>query len=150
DYEPEPSVASAEAALEADAPRVHPSLDDNLCYVLKKEGGDVDQAFKDADVTIQLRVDSPRVAPIALEPRGVVVEPGTQPSLTVWVSSQAPHGVRADLARALGIDPQAIRVIAPDVGGGFGAKSGATPEYILAAYYALKLQRPVKWVASRS
>src|SRR5205085_10931292 len=92
----------------------------------------------------------PRVAPIALEPRGVVAEPGQQPRLTVWASSQAPHGLRADLARALGLQPDQIRVIAPDVGGGFGAKTGATPEYIMAAYFALKLGRPVKWVATRS
>ncbi|HEX8966689.1 MAG TPA: molybdopterin cofactor-binding domain-containing protein, partial [Chloroflexota bacterium] len=68
----------------------------------------------------------------------------------VWLSSQAPHGARADLARALGLDPDTIRVVAPDVGGGFGAKTGATPEYIMAGYFALKLGRPIKWVASRS
>ena len=62
---------------------------------------------------------------------------------------QAPHGVRADLARALGVPGDQIRVIAPDVGGGFGAKSGVTPEYLLASYFALKLGRPVKWVATR-
>ena len=150
EYEPQASVASAEEALASNAPKVHPELESNLCYVLKKEGGDVDQAFADAEVTIQLRVDSPRVAPIPLEPRCVVAVPGEQQRLTVWVSSQAPHGVKADLARALGLDAEQVRAIAPDVGGGFGAKSGATPEYILAGYFALKLGRPVKWVATRS
>ncbi|MBV9896796.1 MAG: xanthine dehydrogenase family protein [Chloroflexi bacterium] len=151
DYEPEASVASAEAALAADAPKVHPSLDSNLCYVLKKDGGDVDRAFAEAEVTASVRVDSPRVAPIALEPRGVVAVPGDGAhKLTVWVSSQAPHGVRFDLSRVLGLNPPEIRVIAPDVGGGFGAKSGVTPEYILASHYALELNRPVKWAASRS
>jgi aerobic carbon-monoxide dehydrogenase large subunit len=151
EYEPEASVSSAEAALAPDAPRVHPQLDSNLCYVLKKDGGDPDQAFAEADVTVQVRVDSPRVAPIPLEPRGVVAEPQSSGShkLTVWVSSQAPHGVRGDLARVLGLNQGEIRVIAPDVGGGFGAKSGATPEYILASYYALTFGRPVKWVATR-
>jgi carbon-monoxide dehydrogenase large subunit len=151
EYEPEASVSSAEAALAPDAPRVHPDLDSNLCYVLKKDGGDPDRAFAEADVTVQVRVESPRVAPIPLEPRGVVGEPGSDDGykLTVWVSSQAPHGVRADLARVLGLNQGEIRVVAPDVGGGFGAKSGATPEYILASYYALKLGRPVKWVATR-
>ena len=153
EYEPVPAVSSAEAALAPGAPRVQPSMDSNLCYVLKKDGGDVDRAFAEADVTVQVRVDSPRVAPVPLEPRGVLAEPGAEGSahkLTVWVSSQAPHGVRADLARVLGLNPPEIRVIAPDVGGGFGAKSGATPEYILAGHYALKLGRPIKWVATRS
>jgi carbon-monoxide dehydrogenase large subunit len=150
EYEPEASVSSAEAALAPDAPKVHPQLDSNLCYVLKKEGGGVDRAFAEADVTVNVRVDSPRVAPIPLEPRGVVAVPGDGThKLTMWVSSQAPHGVRFDLARVLGLNPPEIRVIAPDVGGGFGAKSGVTPEYILASVYALKLNRPVKWVASR-
>jgi carbon-monoxide dehydrogenase large subunit len=151
EYAAQDAVSSAEAALAPDAPRVHPHMDSNLCYVLQKEGGEVDRAFAEADATAQVRVDSPRVAPIPLEPRGVVALPGEGAhKLTVWVSSQAPHGVRFDLSRVLGLNPPEIRVIAPDVGGGFGAKSGATPEYILASYYALKLNRPVKWVASRS
>jgi aerobic carbon-monoxide dehydrogenase large subunit len=152
EFDPLPAVASAEAALEASAPLVHPEMGSNVCYTLKREGGDVDRAFLDADTFVGLRVDSPRVAPITMETRGIVVVPGqdaSTPRLTVWVSSQAPHGVRADLARALGIPANEIRVIAPDVGGGFGAKSGVTPEYLLACYFALKLQRPVKWVATR-
>jgi carbon-monoxide dehydrogenase large subunit len=152
EFDPQPAVASAEAALEADAPLVHPEMGSNVCYTLKREGGDVDRAFQEADTVIQLRVDNPRVAPITLEPRGIVAVPGQDSSgslLTVWVSSQAPHGVRADLARGLGMAPTDFRVIAPDVGGGFGAKSGVTPEYLLACYYALKLERPVKWVATR-
>jgi carbon-monoxide dehydrogenase large subunit len=150
EYESQPSVSSAETALEPNAPRVHPELESNVCYSLTKEGGDVDRAFQAADVRVSLRVDSPRVAPIPLEPRGVVVVPDDGNGLTVWVSSQAPHGVRNDLAKVLGLQPSDIRVIAPDVGGGFGAKTGATPEYILAGYFALKLGRPVKWVATRS
>ena len=152
EYDPQPSVASAEAALAADAPRVHPELDSNICFVLKKEGGDVERAFQEADVVAQVRVDSPRVAPVALEPRGVVAVPGDAPGtrLTVWASSQAPHGLRADLARVLGLEADQVRAISPDVGGGFGAKTGATPEYILAGYFALKLGRPVKWAATRS
>ena len=83
---------------------------------------------------------------------GVVAVPGDDagPRLTVWASSQAPHGLRADLARVLRLEPHQVRVISPDVGGGFGAKTGATPEYIMAGYFALKLGRPVKWAATRS
>lgn len=152
EFDPQPAVSSAEQALAVEAPQVHPEVPGNLCYRLAKTSGDVEAAFRDADVTVQVRVDSPRVAPIPLEPRGVVAEPG-QPDdptrLTVWLSSQAPHGARADLARALGLEPATVRVISPDVGGGFGAKSGATAEYILACYFALQLGRPVKWVATR-
>src|SRR5215471_5427725 len=151
DYEPQPAVSYAEAALAPDAPIVHPELGTNLCYTLKREGGDVETAFREADHVVNVRVDSPRVAPIPMEPRCVVAEPGTSsPKLTLWISSQAPHGARADLARVLDLEPQEVRVIAPDVGGGFGAKSGATPEYIMAGYLALKLGRSVKWVATRS
>src|SRR5262249_30489641 len=152
EYQPGPSVASAEEALEPGAPRVHPELESNVCYALPRRGGDVERAFAEADAIVQLRVDNPRVASVALEPRGVVVEPDGDGSdgLKVWVSSQAPHGARADLARALGIDPDRLRVIAPDVGGGFGAKSGATPEYVLACYLARRLGRPVQWIATRA
>ncbi len=152
EFDPQPSVSSAEAALQEGAPLVHPELGSNLCYVLSREGGDVDTAFQHAEVVVNLRVDNPRVAPITMEPRGIVAVPSEDasgPRLTVWVSSQAPHGVRNDLARALGMAPTDFRVIAPDVGGGFGAKSGVTPEYLLACAYALKLKRPVKWVAAR-
>ncbi|HEY0580873.1 MAG TPA: xanthine dehydrogenase family protein molybdopterin-binding subunit, partial [Chloroflexota bacterium] len=152
EYEPLAAVSYAETALEPGAPKVHPSLDSNLCYTLKKAGGDVERAFQEADVTVKLRVDSPRVAPVPLEPRAVVVEPGAADSptrLTVRVTSQAPHGARADLARVLGLQPDQVRVISPDVGGGFGAKSGATPEYILACHLALQLGQPIKWVATR-
>jgi carbon-monoxide dehydrogenase large subunit len=152
EFDPEPSVSSAEAALEDGAPLVHPELGSNLCYTLTRAGGDVDRALQDAEVVVTVRVDNPRVAPITMETRGIVAVPAKEasgPRLTVWVSSQAPHGVRNDLARALGMAPTEFRVIAPDVGGGFGAKSGVTPEYLLACAFALKLNRPVRWVATR-
>ncbi len=150
EYEPLPSVAFAEAALEPDAPRVHPDLDDNVCYRLQREGGDVERAFAEADTVVRVRVDNPRVAPVAMEPRGIVVKPDESGGLTAWVSTQAPHGARAALAKAVGLGEENMRVIAPDVGGAFGAKTGATPEYILACHLALRHNRPVKWVATRS
>jgi carbon-monoxide dehydrogenase large subunit len=150
DYDPLPSVASAEAALAPDAPRVHPELESNLCYRLEREGGDVERAFAEADTIARVRVDNPRVAPVPMEPRGIVVVPDGSGKLTVWLSTQSPHGARADIARALGIAEDRLRVVAPDVGGGFGAKTGASPEYLLACFLALRLQRPIKWVATRS
>jgi aerobic carbon-monoxide dehydrogenase large subunit len=151
DYEPESGVISAEEALAEGAPRVHPELENNLCYVLKREGGDIDRAFQEADKVARFKVVNQRVAPIALEPRGVVAVPeGLSDSLTVWISSQSPHGARVDLAQALRFPENQIRVIAPDVGGGFGAKGVVYREYVVACYLALKLGRPVKWVATRS
>ncbi len=149
EYESLPSIASAEAALEPDAPRVHPELENNVCYRLQREGGDVERAFAEADTVVRLRVDNPRVAPVPMEPRGIVVVPDNG-KLTAWVSTQSPHGARADLSSAIGIDQDQLRVVAPDVGGGFGAKSGASPEYLLACSLALQHGRPVKWVATRS
>ncbi|MBI2539943.1 MAG: molybdopterin-dependent oxidoreductase, partial [Deltaproteobacteria bacterium] len=84
------------------------------------------------------------------EPRGAVARPEPTGDLTLWLSTQAPHRARADLATALGFPEHRIRVIAPDVGGGFGSKGPLYREYILIAYLALKLGRPVKWIASRS
>ncbi|HET6316665.1 MAG TPA: xanthine dehydrogenase family protein molybdopterin-binding subunit [Chloroflexota bacterium] len=150
EYEPLASVASAEAALEPDAPRVHADLEDNVCYRLEREGGDVERAFAAADTVVRVRVNNPRVAPVAMEPRGIVVVPDESGGLTAWVSTQAPHGARGDLARAVGLAVDKLRVLAPDVGGAFGAKSGASPEYVLACHLALRHNRPVKWVASRS
>lgn len=151
DYEPRPSVASSEAAMAPDAPRVHPDLDSNVCYMLPRAGGDVERAFAEADAVVSLRVDNPRVAPVPLEPRGIVAVPATADApLTAWISTQNPHGTRNDIAGALGMAPEQIRVIAPDVGGGFGAKSGASPEYVLACYLTRKHACGVKWVATRS
>ncbi|MCA1648461.1 MAG: molybdopterin-dependent oxidoreductase, partial [Chloroflexi bacterium] len=112
EFDPQPSIASAEAALEPGAPVVHPELGSNLCYTLTREGGDVGRAFAEADTVVSLAVDSPRVAPIPLEPRGIVAVPGAAgsgPRLTIWVSSQAPHGVKHDVARALDLDPAELR-----------------------------------------
>jgi aerobic carbon-monoxide dehydrogenase large subunit len=151
EYEPQDSVVSAEAALAEGAPKVHAELDNNLCYMLKREGGQVDQAFDEADAVARFKVVNQRVAPIALEPRGVVAVPEDQADgLTVWISSQSPHGARADLAESLRFPENQIRVIAPDVGGGFGAKGVVYREYVLAAHLALKLLRPIKWIATRS
>src|SRR5712692_11380751 len=82
EFDPQPGVASAEAALEAGAPLVHPEMGSNVCYTLKREGGDVDRAFHEADTVVRLRVDSPRVAPITLEPRGIVAVPSERASAT--------------------------------------------------------------------
>jgi carbon-monoxide dehydrogenase large subunit len=88
---------------------------------------------------------------LAIEPRGVLANPDPMgKSLTVWLSTQGPHRVRADLAATLGMPENKIRLIAPDVGGGFGSKGPLYREDVLVSYFALKLRRPVKWIATRS
>lgn len=151
EYEPLPSVVNAEKALEPGAPLAREELDSNICYIVTKKGGDVDKAFAEAEHVCRMHIASPRQVAMAIEPRGVVASPEPMgQGLTVWLSTQSPHRVRADLATALGFPEHKIRVIAPDVGGGFGSKGPLYREYVLACHLALKLSRPVKWIATRS
>ncbi len=102
-----------------------------------------------ARATVSLR--QPLLAPAALEPRGLVADAASEPGrLTVWLGSQSPHRAREELAAALGMDPDRIRVVAPDVGGAFGMKASLYPEDIAVAFAALTLGRCVKWIAARS
>jgi carbon-monoxide dehydrogenase large subunit len=150
EYDPMPSVASVEDALAEGAPLAREELDSNVCYTLTKSGGDVEAAFAEADHIVRLQINSPRLVTVSLEPRGIVAVPEPMGGgLTVYVSTQGPHRVRADFASILGYPEQDIRVIAPDVGGGFGSKSPAYREYVLACWLALELDRPVKWIATR-
>src|SRR5579862_5055513 len=144
EYEPLPSVAEPEKALEPGAPTVFEELDDNVCYRLTRGSGDVEKAIAEADKVVKIRIDSPRLVAMAMEPRSVLAVP--EPlgrGLTVYSSTQAPHGTRQALAQALKYPENQIRVIAPDVGGGFGSKGGAYREDLLATHLALKLGRPV-------
>src|SRR5436190_20258235 len=98
-----------------------------------------------------MHIASPRQVALAIEPRGIVASHEAMgQGLTVWLSTQAPHRVRGDLATGLGFPEHKIRVIAPDVGGGFGSKGPLYREYVLTCHLALKLGRPVKWIATRS
>jgi len=150
EYEALPSVIDAEKALEPGAPLAREELKSNICYIATKKGGDVDKAFAQAEHICRMHIASPRQVALAIEPRGIVVKPETTGDLTVWLSTQAPHRVRGDLATALGFPEHKIRVIAPDVGGGFGSKGPLYREYVLACHLALKLGRPIKWIATRS
>ncbi|MFQ5656662.1 MAG: xanthine dehydrogenase family protein molybdopterin-binding subunit [Candidatus Methylomirabilales bacterium] len=151
EYEALSSVVDAEKALEPGAPLAREEFDSNICYTVTKKGGDVDKAFAQAEHICRMHIASPRLVAMALEPRGIVASPEPMgQGLTVWLSTQAPHRVRADLATALGFPEHRIRVIAPDVGGGFGSKAPLYREYVLACHLALKLGRPVKWIATRS
>ncbi len=150
EYQALPSVVSAEEALKPGAPLAREELDSNVCYVARKTGGDVDKAFAEAEHIARMRIASPRLVALAMEPRGVLARPEPTGELTLWLSTQAPHRVRAELTAAIGVAEHRIRIIAPDVGGGFGSKGLLYQEDALACYLALKLGRPVKWVATRS
>ncbi|HEX8967061.1 MAG TPA: xanthine dehydrogenase family protein molybdopterin-binding subunit, partial [Chloroflexota bacterium] len=150
DYEPLPSVASAEAAIERGAPTLHHHLGDNLAAIFDVRVGDPDAAFEAADRIVSGRFYVQRHTGMPLEPRGVAAtwDAGRE-HLTLWSSTQWPHTLRQALSATLELPEQAIRVIAPDVGGGFGVKQDIYPEEIVVALLARRLRRPVKWIETR-
>jgi carbon-monoxide dehydrogenase large subunit len=150
EYEALPAVVNAETALEKGAPLAREELESNLCYIATKKGGDIDKAFAEAEHIVRLRIASPRLVAMAMEPRGVVAKPEANGDLILWLSTQSPHRVRTELAAAIGFPEHRIRIIAPDVGGGFGSKGLLYQEDALASHLALKLGRPVKWISTRS
>jgi len=150
EYESLPAIVDAEKALEPGAPLAREELDSNLCYVASKKGGDVDKAFAEAEHIVRLRIASPRLVAMTMEPRAVLAKPEPNGDLTLWLSTQSPHRVRTELAGALGFPEHKIRIIAPDVGGGFGAKGLLYQEDALASHLALTLGRPIRWISTRS
>ncbi|HEU5465102.1 MAG TPA: xanthine dehydrogenase family protein molybdopterin-binding subunit [Candidatus Binatia bacterium] len=151
EYEALPSVAGAEEALKPCAPLAREELDSNICFTMVKNGGNVEQAFARADHVFTMHIASPRQVALAMEPRGIVVKPDHFGNgLSVWLSTQAPHRARAEIANTLGFPENKIHLIAPDVGGGFGSKGPVYREDIVACHLALKLRKPIKWVATRS
>lgn len=150
DYEPLPAVVDTESALKPDAPRVYGDWPSNEAWRWEVTEGDVDAAFARADRIVEVRLVNQRVYAAFIEPRAVLVDYSGEDEMTIWASSQVPHALRTDVANQLGIPEYAIRVIAPDVGGAFGAKGGIYPEYLLAAIVSHHLGRPVKWTEARS
>jgi len=128
--------------------RVEPDPD-RIAYRKTWEAGDVEAAFSGAHHVVRVRVGQARLAAAPMEARATLAIPDAG-GVTVWTSTQAPYKVRADLAKVLGLDAAKVRVIAPDVGGAFGAKGATYREDLLVAWAALRLARPVKWIASRS
>src|SRR3990170_6401477 len=151
DYEPLPSVQDAEEALKPGAPLAREEFDSNISFPASKKGGDVEKAFAEAEHIVRMRIASPRLVALAMEPRGIAASPDPMGQmLTVWLSTQRPHGSRADIASIIGIPENKIHLIVPDVGGGFGSKGPVYAEYPLVCYLALQLRRPIKWIATRS
>ncbi|MET0189833.1 MAG: molybdopterin cofactor-binding domain-containing protein, partial [Pseudonocardia sediminis] len=151
DYTPLPAVVDIEAAMEPGSPLAHPDLGTNHCYTWPLATGDVDAAFAEADVVVRGRYLQQRVIASPMEPRAVVVTPDpVGGGFTVYTSTQVPHFVRDILAAICGVSDTKLRVVAPDVGGGFGAKLNVYAEEALALVLARRLNKPVKWTETRS
>lgn len=149
DYEPLPVVVDPEAALAEGAPVIHEQFGTNKVFEWSLAGGDVEGVFADADVVMERRVVNHRTAGAAIEPRGAVAE-WHEGNLTLRSSTQIPHIARVILSIQLGISEEKIRVVAPEVGGGFGSKLQVYGEEVLVAWCARRTGRPVKWTATRS
>jgi carbon-monoxide dehydrogenase large subunit len=148
EYEPLPVVTDPEVAL-TDEVLVHPDLGTNKVHEWTLAGGDLEAGFAAADVVIERRIVNHRTAGGAIEPRAVLAEERAG-HITVWSSTQVPHFLRLFLSLMLGLSEERVRVIAPEVGGGFGSKLQIYGEEILTAWVARRLGRPVKWVETRS
>ncbi len=151
ELEPLPALTSTGQALEEGAPSIHDRVEGNRAFVWTADSGGVDEAFQRAAATVDLDVRIQRLVPTAMEPRAVLAAPDSgSDGVTLWTTTQIPHQVQGDLAKVLDWPAEQIRVIAPEVGGGFGAKAAVYPEEALAVLLARRFGRPVRWVATRS
>ena len=150
DYDPLDAVNSAETAFADDAPIIHEDWDDNMAFTWSIAGGDIDAAFAEADHIVSQRIDHQRLVPSPMETRGVVAQylPGKD-LLTIWSSTQIPHLLRTQLSVMLSMAENHVRVIAPEVGGGFGCKLNVYAEEALLGHMAKYLRQPVKWIEGR-
>lgn len=147
DYEPLAAIIDSTAALAPGAPLVYADRDDNL--ILDFEVGEPG-ALDGAEVSVRSRFVNQRLAAVPLEANAAVVEPDGEGGLRMWVSTQAPFRVRSQVADSLGLPEEKVRVIAPDVGGAFGAKLMTYPEQAVLGAVVRKLDRPVRWFEFRS
>jgi carbon-monoxide dehydrogenase large subunit len=147
DYDPLPAVVDPEAALAGDV-LLYPDLGTNVCASHPVEAPD-DALFEGCDVVVSGRLVSQRLAACPLEARGCVAELGEDGRMTLWLSTQTPHLDRHVLGLFLGLGDEGVRVVAPDVGGGFGAK-GLSVETVIVPWLARKTGRPVRWTETRS
>ena len=150
DYEELPVVIRKEKAILPDSPVIHPNLGDNIAWEKTLGTGDVDKAFAEADHVLEETFEFGRHTAVSLEPRIVLADydPGTE-HLTIHTSSQCPHMIETVFARTLGVPEHKVRIIAPDVGGSFGLKIHTFGDEVAATAAAIKLARPVKFVADR-
>jgi aerobic carbon-monoxide dehydrogenase large subunit len=149
DYEELPAVTDVEAAANGGAV-IHEKFGNNIAYKLTSGEGDVEAGLQAADRIVTQKMVHQRLAPIAMEPRGVLARyfPGEE-ELTIWSSTQIPHLLRTQLALMIGIPENKLRVITPEVGGGFGSKLNVYAEEALLGWISMQLGKPAKWIESR-
>lgn len=153
DYEPLPVVVDPIKALEPNAPILRPERKEQTNRIWHWEVGDregTEKALKESDVVVKEKIYIPRIHVSSIETCGCVAAFDAMGKLTVWMTTQAPHAIRTVFALVAGLPEQKIRIISPDIGGGFGGKVPVYPGYVLAVVAALKTGRPVKWVEDRS
>ena len=150
DWEPLDAIADVSTALDDGVPLVHPDLGSNECYVWRLDTDATGETLEDADVVVSRRYYQPRLIPNAMEPRAVLAIPGATGDVTLYSTTQIPHILRVLVAATLGLHESKVRVVAPDVGGGFGSKLDVYAEELLALALCRRLGRPVKWVEERS
>ena len=150
DIEPRPAVADLEEALEDGAPKVYEELGTNVCFALPAPNEETERLFQEADGSLDLKLVNHRVAPFSMEGRAVVAHWEDGPGkLTVWTSTQAPHIVKQQMAICLRIPEIRVRIVAPEVGGGFGCKIPTYPEECVLGWASRRLRRPIRWSETR-
>ena len=151
DYEPLDAITDAEQATADGAPQVHDDAPGNLAFDWAVGAGDYDAAAAEADVVVSERIVNQRLIPNPMEPRGIMADynAGTE-QLTIWTSTQIPHLVRLLFTLVTGHPEHKVRVVAPDVGGGFGCKLYLYAEEVICGIVAKQLEKPVKWIEGRT
>ena len=151
EYDPLPATVDPEKAAQKGAPQLHAEIAGNVAFHWTLAGGDVDAAFASAEVIVRDRIHQQRLIPTAMETRGAVAQfvPATG-ELTLWNTTQNPHIVRFIMSLVTGVPEDRLRVVAPEVGGGFGSKIPQIQGDFITTFCSMKLGRPVKWQESRS
>ncbi|HEX9894592.1 MAG TPA: molybdopterin cofactor-binding domain-containing protein, partial [Gemmatimonadales bacterium] len=151
DYASFDAIVDPEAATRPGAPQLHSDVPRNIAFTWKVAGGDAEKAFAEAEVTVKLRIVQGRLQPTAMEPRAAVASyNGGTGQLTLWVTSQNPHIHRFLCSVMLKLPEHRVRVIAPEVGGGFGSKIPVYADEALVSLASMDTGRPVKWTEDRS
>jgi aerobic carbon-monoxide dehydrogenase large subunit len=149
-YEVLPAVVDEDMAIADTAPQLHENVPHNITTYFKTAGGDYAAATRQADQLLHLRLVNNRLIPTCLETRAILAAPGVDDGVTIYLPSQVPHMHRRWIAETVGMPEHLLRVVAPDIGGGFGAKMHLYPEELLCTWLARALKSPVKWWESRS
>src|SRR5256885_2409470 len=150
DYDRLPVVSDLEKALEKDSPLTHPEFGTNVAFTWSVANGGLNAAFKRADRVIKQRMYHQRLTPMAIEPRGcVATSHAGEGTLTLYTSTQIPHLIRTLLPGMIGVPENKLRVVAPEVGGGFGSKLNIYAEEALCCHLSKRINLPVKWVETR-